>query len=97
MPLAGPPLTIEVEIARLLDKGLAAAPDAPALVSRDGQLTWRELDAVTTHVAQHYLALGLKPGGPALKLDLQDNPVLSGEVSKQFKPAEPFKYLAPAP
>lgn len=41
-------------------------------------------------------ALGLKEGGPALKLDLHGNPILSGEVSKQFKPAEPFKYLAPA-
>lgn len=62
MPLAGPPLTLEVNVARLLDKGLAAAPDAPALVSRDGQFTWRELDAVATRVARHYLALGLKPG-----------------------------------
>lgn len=42
-------------------------------------------------------ALDLKPGAPALKLDLKGNPILSGEVSKQFKPAEPFKYLAPAP
>lgn len=40
-------------------------------------------------------ALDLKPGSGALKLDLQDDPVLSGETSKHFKPAEPFKYLAP--
>lgn len=62
MPLAGPPLTIEVELARLLDKGLASSPDAPALVSIDGQLSWRELDAASTRLARHYLALGLKPG-----------------------------------
>ena len=62
MPIAGPPLTIEVELARLLDKGLTATPDAPALVSIDGQLTWRELDAASTRLARHYLALGLKPG-----------------------------------
>jgi long-chain acyl-CoA synthetase len=62
MPLAGPPLTFQVELARLLDKGLAASPDAPALVSIDGQLTWRELDAASTRLARHYLALGLKPG-----------------------------------
>lgn len=62
MPLAGPPLTIEVELARLLDKGLASNPDAPALVSIDGQLSWRELDAASTRLARHYLALGLKPG-----------------------------------
>lgn len=40
--------------------------------------------------------LDLKPGSPALKLDLQSDPMLSGEVSKSFKPAEPFKFLAPA-
>lgn len=62
MPLAGPPLTIEVELSRLLERGLAATPDAPALVSIDGQLTWRELDAASTRLARHYLALGLKPG-----------------------------------
>jgi len=62
MPLAAPPLTIDVELTRLLEKGLAAAPDAPALVWRNGQLTWRDLDAVATRVARHYLALGLKPG-----------------------------------
>ncbi len=62
MSLAGPPLTIEVELARLLDNGLASNPDAPALVSIDGQLSWRELDAASTRLARHYLALGLKPG-----------------------------------
>lgn len=40
-------------------------------------------------------ALNLKPGDKPLKLDLQNGPVLAGEVSKHFKPAEPFKYLAP--
>lgn len=39
--------------------------------------------------------LDLKAGAPSLKLDLQGNRVLSGEVSKEFKPAEPFKWLAP--
>lgn len=39
--------------------------------------------------------LDLKPGSPALKLDLQGDPFLGGEVSKDFKPAEPFKFLAP--
>jgi penicillin V acylase-like amidase (Ntn superfamily) len=40
--------------------------------------------------------LDLKPGSSPLKLDLQGDPMLSGEVSKEFKPAEPFKFLAPA-
>ncbi|WP_421695264.1 linear amide C-N hydrolase [Aestuariivirga sp.] len=39
--------------------------------------------------------LDLKAGSSALKLDLQGTPYLSGEVSKDFKPAEPFKFLAP--
>lgn len=39
--------------------------------------------------------LDLKPGAPSLMLDLSNNRILSGEVSKEFKPAEPFKWLAP--
>lgn len=39
--------------------------------------------------------LNLKPGSQPMKLDIQANPLLAGEVSKHFKPAEPFKYLAP--
>lgn len=39
--------------------------------------------------------LDLEPGAKALKLDLQGTPMLSGEVSKAFQPAEPFKFLAP--
>lgn len=39
--------------------------------------------------------LDLKPGSPSLKLDLQSDPRHLGEVSGAFKPAEPFKFLAP--
>jgi choloylglycine hydrolase len=39
--------------------------------------------------------LDLKAGAPVLHLDLQANPIHSGEVSKAFKPAQPFKWLAP--
>ena len=39
--------------------------------------------------------LDLKAGSPALKLDLSNNRILSGETSGEFKPAEPFKFLAP--
>lgn len=39
--------------------------------------------------------LDLKSGAPTLRLDLTGNPILAGEVSKSFKPAEPFKWLAP--
>ena len=34
-------------------------------------------------------------GGKALKLDLSEKPILSGEVSDKFTPAEPFKFIAP--
>lgn len=39
--------------------------------------------------------INMKAGGAPMKLDIQANPLLSGEVSKHFKPAEPFKFLAP--
>jgi choloylglycine hydrolase len=40
--------------------------------------------------------LDLSPAGKTLKLDLQAQPILSGEVSASFAPAEPFKFIAPA-
>jgi choloylglycine hydrolase len=33
--------------------------------------------------------------GNALKLDLSQRPMLSGEASDKFTPAEPFKFIAP--
>jgi choloylglycine hydrolase len=38
--------------------------------------------------------LNLKQGAPVLKLDLQTDPMRSGEVSSGFKPAEAFRFLA---
>lgn len=38
--------------------------------------------------------LKLEPGSPPTKLDLSGKPVLAGEVSDKFVPAEPFKFLA---
>jgi acyl-CoA synthetase (AMP-forming)/AMP-acid ligase II len=49
-------------IGRLLKHGLQAKPDAVALVSLKTQLTWRELNEQSSHLAAQYLALGLKPG-----------------------------------
>jgi penicillin V acylase-like amidase (Ntn superfamily) len=37
--------------------------------------------------------LNLKPGAPVKKLTVQNGEVFSGEVSGQFKDAEPFKFL----
>jgi choloylglycine hydrolase len=38
--------------------------------------------------------LKLEPGAKPAKLDLVGNPILSGEVSDKFVPAEPFKFLS---
>jgi choloylglycine hydrolase len=39
----------------------------------------------------------LKPGAPVKKLTIQHGEVFSGEVSGDFKPAEPFKFLPGTP
>ncbi|MBL8894849.1 MAG: linear amide C-N hydrolase [Rhizobiales bacterium] len=39
--------------------------------------------------------LNLAPGAQPAKLDLKGHPILAGEVSAKFAPAEPFKFLAP--
>jgi choloylglycine hydrolase len=40
--------------------------------------------------------LDLSASGKTMKLDLQTRPILSGEVSASFAPAEPFRFIAPA-
>ena len=39
--------------------------------------------------------LKLAAGAQPAKLDLKSKPLLDGEVSDKFVPAEPFKFLAP--
>jgi penicillin V acylase-like amidase (Ntn superfamily) len=41
--------------------------------------------------------LDMKPGAPVKKLTIAHGEVFSGEVSGDFKPAEPFKFLPAAP
>ncbi len=62
MPLAGPTLSAAPPLHRLLDAGLAAGPEAVALASRDGTLTWRALDDAATRLAHGYRGLGLVAG-----------------------------------
>ena len=38
--------------------------------------------------------LDLSEGAPVLKLDLEGFPILAGEVSAEFQPAEPFEFLS---
>ena len=62
MPLIGSPLSAPIALAALLRPGLTRTPDAPALVARDGGLTWRELDGAATNLASNLIGLGLRPG-----------------------------------
>jgi choloylglycine hydrolase len=38
--------------------------------------------------------LDLSEGAPVLKLNLEGDPILAGEVSAEFEPAEPFRFLS---
>jgi long-chain acyl-CoA synthetase len=62
VPLAGPPLTRATAIAHLLGHGLKTKPDDLALISATSCLSWRQVDELSTRLADQYLALGLKPG-----------------------------------
>ncbi|WP_425397323.1 class I adenylate-forming enzyme family protein [Aeoliella sp.] len=62
MALTGPSLDQPVRAADILTRGLQANPDAPALVSPDETLTWRELDQSSSRLAANLLELGLEPG-----------------------------------
>ena len=62
MPLAGPPLLHANRIGNLLSHGLKTKPDDLALVSAKTQMSWRQLDEISTRLSAQYLALGLKPG-----------------------------------
>ncbi len=46
----------------LLATGLAAEPDALAVVSAENRISWRELEDRSTALAAAYLELGLEPG-----------------------------------
>jgi acyl-CoA synthetase (AMP-forming)/AMP-acid ligase II len=46
----------------LLAEGLAVAPDELALISAEGRISWRELEAASLALARGYRSLGLAPG-----------------------------------
>lgn len=62
MPISGPPLEQPFDTSELLARGLASKPDDPALVSRRGEWSWRQLDRVSTCFAGNLLDMGLSPG-----------------------------------
>ena len=58
MSLEGWPTTV----AQVFDRALANRPDAEALVTRSGRLTYRELDQWADRAADALLAMGVRPG-----------------------------------
>jgi acyl-CoA synthetase (AMP-forming)/AMP-acid ligase II len=46
----------------VLQRGLKAGRDRPAILSLEGSWTWAELEDKANRLAAHYLALGLEPG-----------------------------------
>ena len=50
------------DLPRLLDAGLTLKPGDVALVSPQGQLSWRDLETASLHYAQNLIAAGLRPG-----------------------------------
>lgn len=62
MAIVGPPLERPVDMAAILRPGLAAHPDAEAVVSRRRRWTWRALDEAAARLASAYRARGLAPG-----------------------------------
>ena len=62
MPHLGPALDQPIPLSKLLQVGLELSPDEAALLSRKGDASWSELEAVSNGLAANYLALGLKPG-----------------------------------
>lgn len=62
MPLIGPPLDHPVDMTQLLSVGLQSKPDDVAVVSLATRWSWRDLDAISTRLAQNLLGLGLNQG-----------------------------------
>jgi acyl-coenzyme A synthetase/AMP-(fatty) acid ligase len=62
MPLLGRTLAGSVDLRRILDVGSDADPDAVAIASADGELSWAELDAMSDRLAGNYAGLGLQAG-----------------------------------
>jgi long-chain acyl-CoA synthetase len=60
--IAGPTLKRPVTLASLLELGLKARPNEPALVSLERSWSWLELEQASTRLAGQYLARGLSAG-----------------------------------
>jgi hypothetical protein len=57
MPHLGPALDRPIPLSALLQVGHERSPDEAAVLSRKGEASWSELDAVANGLAANYLAL----------------------------------------
>jgi long-chain acyl-CoA synthetase len=62
MPHLGPVLEHPVPLSNLLRTGLEQNADEAALISREAEASWSELESMANRLAANYLALGLSPG-----------------------------------
>ncbi len=62
MPYVGEKLEGRARVSEIFAKGAADRPEAAALVSRTGRLSWRGAEEASSRLAAAYLALGLRPG-----------------------------------
>jgi len=62
MPIFGRELDEPIALADLLRLGLEIKPEEDALISLEGNLSWREFDESSSRLAAGYLSHGLNPG-----------------------------------
>jgi long-chain acyl-CoA synthetase len=77
MPHSGPSLDEPVRLSALLRDGLKRSPEAPALISLEGALSWAELERMSNALAAGYLAIGLEPGDRVASLMPNRNALLA--------------------
>lgn len=99
MTIAGPTLEQRVDLANVLQAGLAANPASPALLSRERNWTWCELEDASTRLAHSYLRLGLKPGDRVASLMPNRRALLIHYIAclKAGLTATPLNYRYQAP
>jgi acyl-coenzyme A synthetase/AMP-(fatty) acid ligase len=62
VPICGPTLERPINLTNLLEVGMKAKPDEPAVITLERKWSWRKLDQASTRLAGHYLNLGLAHG-----------------------------------
>ena len=62
MTISGASLAGHLPLRQILAAGLAHGPDADAITSAEGRMSWRELDTSSTRLAGNWIGLGLKRG-----------------------------------